>query len=392
MDAFSKGAKGCIINDIDNVTALDDKFIIVVKDTIKTLETLAILKRNMYEIPVIAVTGSYGKTSTKDVIYSVLRKKYNVLKTEGNYNSNIGLSLTILNLKDEEMLVLEMGMSELGEISILSNIARPTIGVITNVGTAHIGNLGSRENILKAKLEIIDGLDGVLLINNDNDLLNKWNNDNKFDYVKTIGINNNSNLIAKNVVVNETNIEFECDGNKYEITNGEKGYVYNALFSIYIGNLFNISYEDIYDGIKNYNITSGRNEIIKINDYILINDCYNASLESVKGAINNLKRYKNRTIIVLGDLLELGSFSKQIHKEIGIEIKNSDIDVVITVGEETKVINDIIDNKNNAHFDNNKDAIDYLKNIIKKGDVILVKASNGMNFKEIIENLKIILK
>ena len=176
-EAFLQGAKGCIINKIAglDIKHIDGKFVIQVEDTIEAIGEIAKLKRSKYDIPVIAVTGSVGKTSTKDIIYSVVSQKYHTLKTQGNMNNHIGMPMTILGLKDHEALVIEMGMNHLGELSKLTNIAKPTIAVITNVGTAHIGNLGSRENILKAKLEILEGLQdhGFVVINNDNDLLYK---------------------------------------------------------------------------------------------------------------------------------------------------------------------------------------------------------------------------
>ena len=193
-DAFDKGAKCCILDNesLINKDKYQDKTIILVEDSLKCIQKLAKYKRSLYNIPVIGITGSVGKTSTKDMISSVLETKYKVLKTIGNNNNHIGLPFTILRLKDEEIMVLEMGMNNFKEISFLTNIAKPTIGVITNIGTAHIGNLGSRENIMKAKLEIIEGLNGPLIINNDNDMLNK-----NLEYIKslnptiTIGIENN---------------------------------------------------------------------------------------------------------------------------------------------------------------------------------------------------------
>ena len=176
-DALDKGASVCILDNIDEVDdKYKDKTIVKVEDTIKAIGLLAKYKRSLYNIPVVAVTGSVGKTSTKDMIAAVLSTEYKVLKTEANYNNHIGLPLTILKLTDEDILVVEMGMNHFGEISLLTNIAKPTGCVITNIGTSHIGNLGSRENILKAKLEILEGLDknGFVLINNDNDLLHEW--------------------------------------------------------------------------------------------------------------------------------------------------------------------------------------------------------------------------
>ena len=161
-EAFDKGAKGAIIQEIEitkeQKKQYQDKFIIIVEDVVKAMQEIATYKRQLYNIPVVAVTGSVGKTSTKDLIASVMSEKFITLKTQGNYNNHIGLPLTIFNVKNEEALILEMGMNHLGEINILSKIAKPQVAVITNIGTAHIGNLGSRENILKAKLEILDGM------------------------------------------------------------------------------------------------------------------------------------------------------------------------------------------------------------------------------------------
>ena len=195
-EAFKKGAKGAILQNIEITNEqkenYNNKFIIVVEDTVKAMQQIATYKRSLYDIPVVAITGSVGKTSTKDMVYSVLSMQFNTLKTQGNYNNHIGVPLTIFQLKDQEMLTIEMGMNHFGELSTLTKIAKPTVAVITNVGTAHIGNLGSRENILKAKLEILEGLDkdGYVVINNDNDLLHNYslNNDNT-DYVLLFNMN-----------------------------------------------------------------------------------------------------------------------------------------------------------------------------------------------------------
>ena len=228
-EAFEKGASVCIVQNINieenEYEKYKNKNLIVVEDTIEALQKIAKYKRELYKIPVIAVTGSVGKTSTKDIIASVVGVKYNVLKTQGNLNNHIGLPLTILGLKEHNALVVEMGMNNLGEISTLSKIAKPNIAVITNVGTAHIGNLGSRENILKAKLEILDGMDenGVLIINNDNDMLQSWNCSNKKINVITYGIENNSNVKAININLQESassfDVEYNINNSKVSIEN-----------------------------------------------------------------------------------------------------------------------------------------------------------------------------
>ena len=218
-EAFQKGAKCVIIQDIDfqkeNLSNYQGKTIIKVEDTLEALYKIAELKRSLYDIPVIGVTGSVGKTSTKDIIASVVSKKYKTLKTEGNNNNNIGLPFTILKLKDHEAAVIEMGMNHFKEISLLTKIAKPTISIITNIGTSHIGNLGSRKNILKAKLEILEGMkEPLLVINNDNDLLHNYYEKNKEKIkIKTYGIDNKSEIMAKDIRLNENNSAFICNIN-----------------------------------------------------------------------------------------------------------------------------------------------------------------------------------
>jgi len=220
-DALKNGAKGAIINKIDGleIKRLENKFVIQVDDTVEAVGQIAKLKREKYNIPVIAITGSVGKTSTKDIIYSVVSQKYNALKTQGNMNNHIGMPMTILGLREHEALVVEMGMNHFGELSKLTAIAKPTIAVITNVGTAHIGNLGSRENILKAKLEILEGLQqgGTAVINNDNDLLHKWYEENKEKIEKTytqlnLGLSNEEFIV---LCVGANKVSFKING-KYK--------------------------------------------------------------------------------------------------------------------------------------------------------------------------------
>ena len=404
-EAFEKGAKGCILQDVeiseDDKNTYKDKFIIVVDNVVKSLQEIAAYKRSLYNIPVIGVTGSVGKTSTKDIIASVMSTKYNVLKTEGNYNNEIGLPLTVLKLKEHNALVLEMGMSALGEISLLTNIAKPTTGVITVIGSSHIGELGSRENILKAKLEILEGLDnnGSLIINNDNDLLNLWNASNNDNHKHiTYGIENESILNAKNIDIREdgSSFDIEINGINYTVDVPVAGrhFINNSLAAIAVGIENDIEPKKIVEGISKFSLTKRRMEILKSkNNFTIINDCYNASYESVKAALEYLSSISaNRKIAVLGDVLELGEFSKQMHQKIGEEVINNNIDILVTVGKEAKAIADIVKNKGrNAEvysYDNNIDASNLLKDIMQENDIILVKASNGMHFEEIVESIK----
>ena len=410
-DALKKGAKTCILEKSTvkgkiNEKEIKEKYknasIILVKDTTKALQQIAEYKRNLYDIPVIGVTGSVGKTSTKDIIASVMSKKFNVLKTLGNYNNQIGLPLTILRLKDENAMVVEMGMNMPNEISTLSKIAKPTVAVITNVGTAHIGNLGSRENILKAKLEILDGFkeNGILVINNDNDMLHNWyisktHTDHK---IITFGMENKSDIMPYDVELSENGSTFkiDLDGKTYNvhISVGGNHFVLNSLCAIAIGRTFNIKKEDILNGIANFELTKRRMQVEKnANNITIINDCYNANYDSMKAALEYLGKIKaKRKIAVLGDMLELGNFSKELHEKVGEEVAKNNIDMLVVVGEEANYIvskaqEKGLDNNRIYICKNNEEAIEIIKKISNPEDAILLKASNAMNFQEIFDSI-----
>lgn len=382
---------GDINIDINNYK---DKVIIKVSDSIKALQDMARYKRSLYNIPVVAITGSVGKTSTKDIVASVMSEKYNVLKTEGNHNNHIGLPLTLLELKDHTAMCIEMGMNHFNEIRLLTNILKPTIAVITNVGTAHIGNLGSRENILKAKLEILEGLssDGTIIINNDNDLLNAWYSlDTKYNKV-SYGIENKSDFMAYNInsLIDKSTFDIKVKDQVYNVLVPVPGihFIYNSLCAISVGNVLGINNNKIIDGIKKFELSKNRMEIIKLKDGIeLISDCYNANYDSMKAAIEILGKYKTRKIAVLGDMLELGDYSKKLHQKIGKLVDINNIDILICVGELSKYI---YESSNTYKYicKDNKEAIELLKSIIKSNDIILFKASNSMNFIEIVKKIE----
>ena len=342
--ALDNGAEAVIIENIE-ITEQEkknysNKTIIKVENTLEALYKIAKYKRSLYDIPVVAVTGSVGKTSTKDVIASVVSTKYKTLKTEGNNNNNIGLPLTILKLKDHDALVIEMGMNHFGEISLLTDIAKPTLAVITNIGTSHIGNLGSRENILKAKLEILEGMASPkIIINNDNDLLHNWcvQNQEKIE-IHTFGIENQSDLNAKNIKLHENGSEFTAVSTNQslniQVPVGGEHFVYNALCATEVGYILGISNEQIQQGIAQFELTKKRMDIRKLeNGAVLINDAYNASYESMKASLEFLGKHTGvRKIAVLGDMFELGEFSEKLHKKVGEEVAKRNIDILICAG------------------------------------------------------------
>lgn len=395
-EAFKNGAKTCILSDIEiskeELSSYQDKNIILVDDTLKFLIEIAKIKRNSLNIPIIAVTGSVGKTSTRNIIASVLETKYKVLKTKENLNTNIGLALTLLSYQDEDIIVLEMGMNHFGEIKELSQIAKPSIAVITNIGTSHIGNLGSRENILQAKLEILEGLTGPVILNNDNDLLRAWKNKNKDYKVITYGMEEKSDYEASNITYDKFGSHFKLRNENISISVIGKHFIYNSLVAFAIADLFEIPQRNVIETLKNIILEPNRMELIA-KDYTIINDTYNASFDSIYYALEVLGSFNTRKIAVLGDVLELGDFGEKIHKSIGELITKFNIDILITVGDLSKFINETavkngFNKKNSYHFDANKEAIEKINAILKKDDTILVKASNSMHFIEIVNAIK----
>ena len=401
-EAFLKGASACILNriDLDNIdiNKYKNKTILIVEDSIKCLEELATYKRSKYNIEVVAVTGSVGKTSTKDMIASVLSLKYKVLKTVGNNNNHIGLPLTILRLKDEEVLVVEMGMNHFNEISLLTNIAKPTIGVITNIGTSHIGNLGSRENILKAKLEIVEGLikDKVLIINNDNDLLHNISIDG-VNIIK-VGIDNNSDYMARDINIDKESMNFNIVDNEelinIELKINAPAFVYNSLIAYAVAKKLNVSSDLIKKGLENVELSQNRLSKVTTNKgYTIIDDTYNASFDSMKLALGVLNKSSgSRKIAVLGDMLELGDYTKELHEKIADEIINNNIDIVITVGKFSKYISDKLikdgfSEENIYHYFKVEEVCNLLDNLLKKGDVILFKSSHAIGLTRLVNYL-----
>ena len=404
-DAISKGATICIIQENpftqEELKEYSKKATIIqVPNAEDSLVEIAKQKRKLYDgIPVIAITGSVGKTSTKDAIAGVMAQKYNVQKTQGNYNNRIGVPLTIMSLKDHDALVIEMGMNHFGEIRELTQIAKPTICVISNIGTSHIGNLGSREGILKAKLEILEGMNkqGKVIINNDNDLLHKWNIEDKTYEKITFGIHEDSDYTAKNVIMKEEGNDFqvEIEGQTYNFSTPKAGepFVLNALSAIAVGREYKIEPEKIIKAIQETQIAKNRMDIEKQNNLLIIKDYYNSSYESIKPGLEYLAALKGgNKIAVLGDIKEVGEYAKELHEKVGKEVIKNKIDTLLTVGLDARYIAEsAIENGMNIEkvyqCANNLQAIAKLKDILKPEDKILLKASNAMNFQEIYEGI-----
>lgn len=385
-DAKEKGACACLLDSFEGKIEEKDPFtIILVSDTIAAIQALAHYVRIESHAKVVAITGSAGKTSTKDMIASVLKEKYKILKTPGNLNGQIGLPLNILAYKDEPVWVLEMGMNDFGQLKELSSIASPDVAVITNIGTAHIGILGSRENILKAKLEILEGMNdkGVLVLNGDNDLLKTVKTDLK---QVTFGLESGNDIVATDIKMDGEKTICKIENNELEIPVMGEVFVYNALAAYAVGKLFSLTPEEIKNGIASFQMSNNRMNTIKTTKFTIINDTYNANPDSVKSAIKTLGTFKNRKVAILGDMLELGENEKKYHQEIG-EFCNEKIDVLITIGVLSKNMFDKF-TKEKYYFKTNEEAETKLKDILKQDDVILVKASHSMKLDTIVNFLK----
>lgn len=385
-DAKEKGACACLLDSFEGKIEEKDSFIIIlVSDTIAAIQALAHYVRIESHAKVVAITGSAGKTSTKDMIASVLEEKYKILKTPGNLNGQIGLPLNILAYKDEPVWVLEMGMNDFGQLKELSSIASPDVAVITNIGTAHIGILGSRENILKAKLEILEGMNdrGVLVLNGDNDLLKTVKTDLK---QVTFGLESGNDIVATDIKMDGEKTICKIENNEIEIPVMGEVFVYNALAAYAVGKLFSLTPEEIKNGIASFQMSNNRMNTIKTTKFTIINDTYNANPDSVKSAIKTLGTFKNRKVAILGDMLELGENEIKYHQEIG-EFCNEKIDVLITIGVLSKNMFDKF-TKEKYFFKTNEEAETKLKDILKQDDVILVKASHSMKLDTIVNFLK----
>lgn len=395
-NAVENGAVCCIVQSGDGLEGMP---LMVVEDTYAALRDLAAHYRERFDIPVVAVTGSVGKTSTKDMIYTVLSQEFRTLCTAGNFNNEIGLPLTVFRLTQEDrLMVLEMGMSAFGEISRLTRIAKPDTAVITNIGLAHIEHLGSQENIRKAKLEILEGLamDGALFLNGDDPLL--WELSGSLPYeVLYYGIENtNCDLFATDVHMYSDSSDFKVkvEGIEYSFSVRVPGQhqIYNALAAILTGIRYNIPMEKIVQGVRAFVPSGMRQNIMEFSDCTLIKDCYNASPVSMKSGLDVLVRTasKNngRKVAVLGDMLELGEFSEQAHRDIGKLICDFKVDCLVTVGEMAKYIAEsAVERGFNASctyvFYDNETVKENINGILCPGDVILLKASRGMKLEEI---------
>lgn len=405
QEAIDNGAICCLLEREVDIKAEGITYIYV-SDTVQAMIEFATFYRSLFNIPAIAITGSNGKTSTKDIVASVLSNKYNVLKTEGNYNNEIGVPLTIFKLRSEhEMLVVEMGMNHAGEIERLVNIVKPEVAIITNIGVAHIEHLGSKKGILKAKMEITKSLNknGVLILNNDDEMLAtitklkfKNKNINILTYGKDINVDYNiSNVISTGM----DNCSFDVINNhennhsNYELNYAGDFMVYNALCGIVCGEYFDVPFDGVHNGLLEFSLSKNRLEKSTLKcGAVVINDSYNASPDSMKASISILDNENRKKTLILGDMFELGENSQIMHKDLGKYLRNKNFYRIIFCGEMMKYAYSSYSkiNENNSYY---VKTIDEIVTILKdfslnKDDIVFLKASNGMKFKNVVEEIK----
>lgn len=396
-EAFKKGALAVVCEKVPSDIPMA---YILVKDSPLALKDIAEWYRMQLNIPVVGITGSVGKTSTKEFVSSVLSQKYIVHKTEGNYNNEIGLPLTILQIKDEhEIAVLEMGINDFGEMHRLSKIAKPDYCLITNIGPCHLENLDSLHGVLKAKSEIFDFMNknGKVVLNGDDLMLSTIQEVGGKAPIR-YGLSAKNDVFADNIITHGL-IGSTCDIHikdgifKVNIPIPGNHMILNTLAAAAVGSLLNLTATDIVQGIEKIKPTGGRNNIINLKNKTIIDDCYNANPVSMKAAIDLLSMADTRKVAILGDMGELGPDEANLHKEIGIYAGSKNIDIILCVGKLSSHMYDgtkerLINTSGRLfHFETRDDLIKALPNIIQDGDTVLVKASRFMGLETVVDEL-----
>lgn len=361
------------------------------------LKDIAEFYRKQLDCKIIGITGSVGKTSTKEIIASVLEEKFQVLKTEGNYNNEIGMPLTILKIRDyHQIAVIEMGISGFEEMHRLAKVARPDVCVITNIGTCHLENLGDRDGVFKAKTEMFDyaSKDCFVVLNGDDD---KLSNVDEVNGKKPIffGMETDRDVTAVKYEadgIQGTDVEIKYFDNTFSTHIPIPGFhmIYNAMAATCIGVHFGMNLDEIDRGIRNLKAVGGRNNIFTNNGITVIDDCYNANPMSMEASLKVLSRAEGRKVAILGDMFELGENEIGLHGKVGNIAMSLGTDVIICIGNLSKHMAYEAQKGDSAvyYFEKKEDFEDKIFDYIKAGDTVLIKASNGMKFNTLVDKLK----
>ncbi len=392
QQAAQRGASAVICNRNNKISS--NIPCIYVQNTIQALHKIAHYARMQYNIPVIAITGSNGKTSTKELVAIILKEQFNVLKNEGNFNNEFGLPLTLFNLrKEHDCAIIEMGMRGLGQIKQLCNISKPNIGVITNVGEAHLSKLRTIQNIIKAKTELPKALckNDLIVLNIDDANVKNMTYNTKAKVI-TYGLSKYADIRARNIYMTKLGIKFDVLYNKEDVFPIRiniigKHNVYNALAAIAVCLSLKMDIELIKLGLSKYKAENMRMEIQNINGIVVLKDYYNSNPLSIEAAFDTLKLFEGRKIAVLGDMLDLGEKAIDIHFKIGVKIAVFGIDTLITYGILSKnMINGAKTKgiKKAMGFNSYDEIKSFLKGYLRMGDILLIKGSRGMHMENIL--------
>lgn len=395
-DVFLHGASCAIVE--KDISC--DGNVIKVENTVLALGKIARYIMRKMCIPVVGITGSVGKTTTRDMTYAVMSKMFNAFKNQGNFNNELGVPLTIFGADEmSDAAVIEMGMDGFGEIDRLSYIVNPTVSIITNIGMSHIEMLGSQENIYKAKSEIFKNTksSGTVILNGDDKILTSHRAE-IAQKVITVGIKNiYADVVAKNIESSKDSVTFTASGfgKEFQVKlpiPGEHN-VLNALLAIATGFVFEIPEKEIAEALAEFSMTKMRMDIIKAGALTIINDCYNAAPASVSAALAVLGKYEDEKVAILGDIKALGEYSKKAHFDLGAEVVKNNVKKLITIGENARFIAEGaygqgMDSDGIFSFDTVDEAMAELLDIIEEKSVILVKASRAMALERVTEFLK----
>ncbi len=401
QQAIDNGAKA-VLWERKEENPPEDVVVILVDDTTKALQELAKAYRKQLHMKVVGVTGSNGKTSTKDILASVLKEHYITQKTLGNYNNEIGVPLTLLSLnEDVEVAVVEMGMENLGELSFLTHLVEPDIAIISNVGTAHLENLGTMENIAKAKVEIVEGLNenGSLIYNGDQELLKNAVREKEIPgsiSIRTFGMDKRNDYIVSAVRQKKEGIYFSVtpsEQSSYFLDMIGKHQAMNATAAMIAAKALHVSDEEIQRGFSNIEKTGLRNELVDCDRCLILNDSYKSNPQSAIAALETMEEFEvPYKIAVLGDMLELGETSDQIHYDLGKETARFHLQEILTIGDMARYIaqgafNHNTDDVKVVYFENKEELSEYLFPYMHKDCMLLVKGSRGMKLDELVNVL-----
>lgn len=394
---FEKGAV-CAISEREIDT--NGKPYILVESTLQALKDIAAFYRSLFDIPFIGVTGSVGKTSTKEMLSSVLSQKFKVHKTQGNFNNELGVPLTIFGLEeDHEIAVIEMGISNFGEMTRLSKIVRPDYCLITNIGCCHLENLIDRDGVCRAKTEMFANMNpnGMIFLNGDDDKLAKIHEVTVESHrIVPIfyGISNKNTFHAENIsgdVRDGVSCDIVYDNVKNRVFIPAIGtyMVTNALAAFAVGKALGLSDAEIVKGIADFETVGSRARVIDTGFITIIDDCYNANPTSVQGAIDTLVKFPGRKVAVLGDMKELGTKTQDYHIETGKYLHRHGVDVLVAVGDLAKNIYlGAQMPEKSIYFATTEEACERIYDVIKEKDTVLVKASHSMHFENITKALE----